>query len=190
MALSHYPKLLALNHESLALDPTPYSLNPRILALSHESLALDPTPYTLAQVEASGGVVNVNTVAQKMEELQQDSNVFQIPPWMAYILRTFTVLEGVGLAQDENYSITSECYPFLAKRLFTDDSPRAQQALRQMLYGSGATASSKLDVERLLDLGKGFQDYTASTSAVESTQGLENAAGQVNRTPTTLNTQL
>ncbi|KAJ1476438.1 ABC1 family-domain-containing protein, partial [Baffinella frigidus] len=62
-------------------------------------------------------------------------NAFQIPPWMAYILRTFTVLEGVGLNQDENYSITQECYPYLAKRLLTDSSPRAQNALRSMLYG-------------------------------------------------------
>ncbi|EKX41853.1 hypothetical protein GUITHDRAFT_51468, partial [Guillardia theta CCMP2712] len=85
-------------------------------------------------VEALSERVNVGDVARKMEQLQEDdNNYFQIPPWMAYILRTFSVLEGIGLQQDEDYSIAQECYPYLAKRLFSDSSPRAQEALRQML---------------------------------------------------------
>jgi predicted unusual protein kinase regulating ubiquinone biosynthesis (AarF/ABC1/UbiB family) len=45
-------------------------------------------------------------------------NLFQIPPYFAYILRSFTVLEGIGLASDPNYAIVQECYPTLAQRLF------------------------------------------------------------------------
>lgn len=109
------------------------------------------------------------------------TDVFQIPPWIAYILRTFTVLEGVGLSQDPNYSITQECYPFLARRLFTDNSPRAQNALRQMLYGTQTDEHSfpRLNVRRLQDLSKGFQSYTVTTTAVERSQGFDNAANQV-----------
>mmetsp|Transcript_29999 Transcript_29999/g.73864 ORF Transcript_29999/g.73864 Transcript_29999/m.73864 type:complete len:1055 (+) Transcript_29999:13-3177(+) len=134
-------------------------------------------------LETAGETVNVASVAAKMDELQQKSDVFQIPPWMAYILRTFTVLEGVGLNQDPSYSIIEECFPFLARRLLTDDSPRAQGALREMLYGpEGAfqdAAHRRLDVERLRDLSMGFSDYTVSTTAVDRSQGLDNLASQV-----------
>jgi len=121
--------------------------------------------------------VGVADVASKMEEMQEDEqNYFQIPPWMAYILRTFSVLEGIGLNQDEDYSIAQECYPYLARRLFTDNSPRAQEALRQMLYGSGGTG--QLNVARLEELASGFQSYTAGTQSVDRTQGLDKAATQ------------
>eukprot|EP00286_Rhodomonas_abbreviata_P019417 CAMPEP_0181298536 /NCGR_PEP_ID=MMETSP1101-20121128/5836_1 /TAXON_ID=46948 /ORGANISM="Rhodomonas abbreviata, Strain Caron Lab Isolate" /LENGTH=964 /DNA_ID=CAMNT_0023403567 /DNA_START=29 /DNA_END=2920 /DNA_ORIENTATION=+ len=122
--------------------------------------------------------VNVGDVAKKMEEMERDQNAFQIPPWMAYILRTFTVLEGVGLAQDEDYSITQECYPYLARRLFTDNSPRAQLALRQMLYGAGGQGQERLNVERLQELTEGFQTYTVSTSSTSNSVGMEVAADQ------------
>ena len=42
--------------------------------------------------------------------------------------------EGIGLSIDEDYAIL-KCYPYLARRLFTDNSPRARVALRSMLYG-------------------------------------------------------
>jgi hypothetical protein len=90
------------------------------------------------------------------------------------------VLEGVGLAQDENYSITQECYPYLAKRLFTDSSPRAQDALRQMLYGAGsADKAGGINVKRLRELSSGFQSYTVATSEVTESAGLDQAATQV-----------
>ena len=122
--------------------------------------------------------VGVAAVATKMEELQDDNtNYFQIPPWMAYILRTFSVLEGIGLNQDEDYSIAQECYPYLARRLFTDNSPRAQEALRQMLYG-GNGATGQLNVARLEELASGFQTYTATSQSVDRSQGLDKAAAQ------------
>ncbi len=52
---------------------------------------------------------------------------------MLYVAHTFSTLEGNGLSIDENYAIVRECYPYLARRLFTDKSPRAKSALREML---------------------------------------------------------
>ena len=53
--------------------------------------------------------------------------------------------QGVG----PDFSLLTACYPYLARRLLTDDNPRAQEALRaEMLYdGSGA---SRIDLERLI----------------------------------------
>jgi aarF domain-containing kinase len=46
---------------------------------------------------------------------------FEIPPYFALILRAFSVLEGIGLNNDPNYAIVDQCYPYISKRLITDD---------------------------------------------------------------------
>ena len=63
---------------------------------------------------------------------------FQIPSYFALILRCFSVIEGIALRVDPNYSIVQECWPYLARRLLTDDHPRTRAALRQLLYGVSA----------------------------------------------------
>lgn len=60
---------------------------------------------------------------------------------------------------DENYSIIKSCFPYVAKRLLGDDSPRAQKALKDLLYGAG----SAVDAERIADLADGFSTYTTTT---------------------------
>lgn len=41
-----------------------------------------------------------------------------------------------------------EAYPYISKRLLTDESPRLRAALRYMVYGK----TGVFDVERMLDL--------------------------------------
>lgn len=71
-------------------------------------------------------------------------------------------MEGVSLQANENYSIIKSCFPYVAKRLVEDDSPRATKALRDLLYGAGDAIS----VERISDLADGFTSYTASTKTI------------------------
>lgn len=46
------------------------------------------------------------------------------------------------------FAIVDEAYPYISKRLLTDDSPRLREALRYMIYGK----SNVFDVARLIDL--------------------------------------
>jgi len=93
------------------------------------------------------------------------------------------------LSIDENYAIVQECYPYLARRLFTDRSPRAKKALRAMLglsedeimmtqedqsalqfVQAGAAAKQKggtLSPNKLLEMSDGFASYTAATADVD-----------------------
>jgi aarF domain-containing kinase len=50
---------------------------------------------------------------------------------------------------DPDYSIVRECFPYLSRRLLTDDNPRAREALRQLLFAGGDSLSLER-VERLL----------------------------------------
>jgi hypothetical protein len=57
---------------------------------------------------------------------------FRLPPYFVLILRAFSVIEGIALKNDPNYSIISETFPYLARRLLTDDNEevRAHGILR------------------------------------------------------------
>ena len=97
-----------------------------------------------AQLASEG--VDVKGVTNVMEEMsRRNRELFALPPYVLYVARAFSTLEGIGLSVDENYAIVQECYPYLARRLFTDKSPRAKMALRAML-GLGADDSETLAV--------------------------------------------
>ena len=49
---------------------------------------------------------------------------------------------------DADFSILAACYPYLARRLLTDDNPRTQRALHEMLHGN--RGASRIDLERLI----------------------------------------
>ena len=96
------------------------------------------------QLEADGvegaSVMDVQNVMEKMQ--QRNREMFRVPPYILYVARAFSTLEGIGLSANEDYSIVSEAFPYLSRRLLTDDSPRAKAALRSMLYGSEGLDSS------------------------------------------------
>mmetsp|Transcript_31518 Transcript_31518/g.102686 ORF Transcript_31518/g.102686 Transcript_31518/m.102686 type:complete len:1118 (+) Transcript_31518:129-3482(+) len=122
-----------------------------------------------AFIEAAGGSQSkVAQLTKDLEEVQQKyGNIFVIPSYFGYILRAFSVLEGIGLAQNPEYSIANECYPYVARRLLTDPSPNTRAALEQLLYGAdGPTAT--LSVERVQQLGSAFSDYSATMRSSSS----------------------
>lgn len=105
----------------------------------------------------------------KIEQMQeQNSDVFKIPDYFVYMSRAFGTLEGIGLSSDPNYSITKECFPYLAKRLITDDSPRARAALKMLIYGK----DNELNLRKLQEVTSGLESYTTSTSSAESSRGV------------------
>ena len=102
----------------------------------------------------------VSGITLEVEELQKrNRDAFTIPDWFLYTSRAFLTLEGICLQADENYSIIKSCYPYVAKRLLKDDSPRAQAALKELLYGAG----DRLSAKRLTDLADGITSYVSST---------------------------
>lgn len=149
-----------------------------------------------AQLASEG--VDVKGVTNVMEEMsKRNRELFALPPYVLYVARAFSTLEGIGLGIDENYSIIQECYPYLARRLFTDRSPRAKKALKAMLglgeemhqvdqseqpasslvavqVGTAVAASADqrpsqgaLSPGKLIEMSEGFASYTAATADVD-----------------------
>lgn len=135
--------------------------------LSDEELRLaaraDMMQRMEAQLAADG--VDVKGVTNIMEEVsRRNRELFSLPPYVLYLARAFSTLEGIGLSIDENYSIIQECYPYLASRLFTDRNPRAKKALKAMLGLSDEQVED--DVVRQNQAGTGLR--TIQRSAAES----------------------
>jgi aarF domain-containing kinase len=82
---------------------------------------------------------------------------FKIPPYFALVIRAISVLEGIALVGNPNFAIIDEAYPYIAKRLMTDDSPRLRAALRYMVYGK----EGLFDAERVIDLLEAVEKFKA-----------------------------
>jgi len=118
--------------------------------------------------------INVNEVIANLQDLtEKKGNIFQIPPYFAYIAKSFSVLEGIGLSNDPKYSIINECLPYVSKRLLTDKSERTGGALSTFIFGPQKNDIEKriIDYDRVEQLISGFGDYT--TSAAGASLGLE-----------------
>ena len=123
----------------------------------------DPNERRDRFLAEAGADSKVAQLTKDLEGVQEKyGNIFQIPTYFGYILRSFSVLEGIGLASDPNYSIANECYPYVARRLLTDPSPDSRKALEQLLYGSGGT---NLSVKRVRQLAEAFGSYSDITGA-------------------------
>ncbi len=106
--------------------------------------------------------VNVNGVTATIEEMsRRNRELFKLPSWILYTTRAFSTLEGIGLKLDEDFSILQSCYPYLAARLFSDNSYRSKEALKSMLY-AGSGSKNILSVEKYIEMQDNFNKYTSS----------------------------
>eukprot|EP00798_Chlamydomonas_sp_ICE-L_P012411 gene12411-15603_t len=86
---------------------------------------------------------------------------FRIPPYFALIIRAISTLEGIALVGNDDFALVDEAYPYIARRLLTDDSPRLREALRYMVYGK----SGVFDADRLIDLLGALEDFNVSANS-------------------------
>merc|ERR1712127_152202 len=107
---------------------------------------------------AGGGAKSINfqELAADLAQITFDYP-FRIPPYFALIIRAISVLEGIALVGNPNFAIIDEAYPYIARRLMTDDSPRLKAALRYMVYGK----EGSFDAENLIDLLQALEKFTA-----------------------------
>ena len=74
---------------------------------------------------------------------------FSIPPYFALLGRAIVTLEGIALTGDPSYGIIMEAYPFVARKLLSEDRPEIQRALQQVLYSAGHSNGDGLQATRL-----------------------------------------
>lgn len=107
---------------------------------------------------AGGGAKSINfqDLAADLAEITFEYP-FRIPPYFALVIRAISVLEGIALVGNPNFAIIDEAYPYIARRLLTDRSPRLRAALRYMIYGN----EGDFDAENLIDLLQALEKFTS-----------------------------
>jgi aarF domain-containing kinase len=107
---------------------------------------------------AGGGAKSINfqELAADLAQITFDYP-FRIPPYFALVIRAISVLEGIALVGNPNFAIIDEAFPYIARRLLTDKSPRLRKALRYMVYGR----DGEFDAENLIDLLQALEKFSA-----------------------------
>jgi len=129
---------------------------------------LPPLSRVFDAALAGGGAAGINFEALSADLAQITFDLpFRIPPYFALVIRAITVLEGIALIGDPSFAIIASCYPYIARRLLADPSPRSRESLRYLVYGQGGT----FDARSLLSLLEAFESHQATTAAAARAGG-------------------
>jgi predicted unusual protein kinase regulating ubiquinone biosynthesis (AarF/ABC1/UbiB family) len=97
-------------------------------------------------VGSSIGEFNFKVATDRFSDLMYQYP-FRIPAKFALIIRSLVTQEGVALCLNPNFRIVEISYPYIAKRLLTEESPEFRRRLIEVLFKDG-----KFQWERLENL--------------------------------------
>jgi len=112
----------------------------------------------------------LGVLAEELDEIAKEYPL-RVPPYFILVLRAFGTLEGLGLQVDGNFAVLDGLFPYMARRLVTDENPRIKSALKSFLYGT----NGKLSISRLQRLSRGFGSFTNEMKSSPSGAGSVNA---------------
>ncbi|MDH6098979.1 AarF/ABC1/UbiB kinase family protein [Anabaenopsis sp. FSS-46] len=105
---------------------------------------------------ASVADLNIKSITDELSALMYEYP-FRVPPYYALIIRSLVTLEGIAIYIDPNFKVLSEAYPYVAKRLLTDEAPQLRTSLQNLLFKDEKFRWNRL--ENLLRNAKKNQDY-------------------------------
>ncbi|KAH7835251.1 hypothetical protein Vadar_024392 [Vaccinium darrowii] len=70
---------------------------------------------------------------------------FQIPSYFSLVIRSLAVLEGIAVSINPNYKVLGSTYPWIAKKVLTDSSPKLKASLQALLYEDGLFRIDRLE---------------------------------------------
>lgn len=105
---------------------------------------------------ASVAELNFKKITDEMSAMMYEFP-FRVPAYYALIIRSMVTLEGIAINIDPNFKVLSKAYPYVAKRLLTDQSPELRKSLKDLLFKDGTFRWNRL--ENLLKNAKDSPDY-------------------------------
>ncbi|XP_058096611.1 uncharacterized aarF domain-containing protein kinase At1g71810, chloroplastic isoform X2 [Magnolia sinica] len=70
---------------------------------------------------------------------------FQIPSYFSLVIRSLAVLEGIAISFNPNYKVLSSSYPWIARKVLTDNSRQLRSTLQDLLYKEGRFRIDRLE---------------------------------------------
>lgn len=105
---------------------------------------------------ASVAELNIKSITDDLSALMYEYP-FRVPAYYALIIRSLVTLEGIAIHIDPNFKVLSAAYPYVAKRLLTDQAPELRESLRDLLFKDGSFRWNRL--ENLLRNARSSQEY-------------------------------
>ncbi|MBF2090787.1 MAG: AarF/ABC1/UbiB kinase family protein [Synechococcales cyanobacterium K44_A2020_017] len=107
-------------------------------------------------LSASVAEMNFKSITDQLSGLMYEYP-FRVPAYYALIIRSLVTLEGIAINIDPNFKVLSKAYPYVARRLLTDQSPELRSSLQDLLFKDGDFRWNRL--ENLLRNAQDSQDY-------------------------------
>jgi predicted unusual protein kinase regulating ubiquinone biosynthesis (AarF/ABC1/UbiB family) len=160
-----YGLLLAIVHivnrefESLAYDYVR-------LGFLTPDVNLEPIVPALSMVfdnalGASVAELNIQRIFEQLSDIMYEYP-FRVPAYYALIVRSLLTMEGIAMGVDPNFKVLNAAYPYVAKRLLTDESPELRASLKELLFKDESFRWNRL--ENLLNNARSINDYDLGTA--------------------------
>ncbi|NET48072.1 MAG: AarF/ABC1/UbiB kinase family protein [Merismopedia sp. SIO2A8] len=105
---------------------------------------------------ASVASLNFKSITDQLSDLMYEYP-FRVPAYYALIIRSLVTLEGIAIKVDPDFKVLSKAYPYVAKRLLTDQAPELRASLQDLLFKDETFRWNRL--ENLLRNASNSQDY-------------------------------
>ncbi|KAL6209442.1 hypothetical protein ACLB2K_020384 [Fragaria x ananassa] len=69
----------------------------------------------------------------------------RIPSYFSLVIRSLAVLEGVAIGFNPDYKVLGSTYPWIARKILTDNSPQLKASLQALLYEEGVFRIDRLE---------------------------------------------
>ena len=116
---------------------------------------------------------NFRSVTSKFNELVYEHPI-RIPERYALVIRSLLTQEGICLRLRPSFHFLEVAYPYVARRLLTDDDPALRERLLQVLLADGKFQWERL--ENLLRLAKNGNSSGGAAAAAAADSGNASAA--------------
>ncbi|KAF8026707.1 hypothetical protein BT93_F3244 [Corymbia citriodora subsp. variegata] len=70
---------------------------------------------------------------------------FQIPSYFSLVIRSLAVLEGIAIGLNPDYKVLGSTYPWIARKVLSDSSPKLKSSLQALLYEDGSFRVDRLE---------------------------------------------
>ncbi|XP_011074132.1 uncharacterized aarF domain-containing protein kinase At1g71810, chloroplastic [Sesamum indicum] len=70
---------------------------------------------------------------------------FRIPSYFSLVIRSLAVLEGIAISFNPDYKVLGNTYPWIARKVLTDSSPKLRSSLQALLYKDGVFRMDRLE---------------------------------------------
>ena len=124
---------------------------------------------------ASVAELNFKSITDQMSAMMYEFP-FRVPAYYALIIRSMVTLEGIAIGIDPQFKVLSKAYPYIAKRLLTDQSDELRTSLKELLFKDNNFRWNRL--ENLLRNAKDSPGFDFDYVLNESTDFLLSERGK------------